>query len=122
MTRQDERLTFESSHGIIVCDGWGNIKPNESDLSDWLNDVLKIDVEELENYYILNKLKPNEIDGGDVLDFGYWDKGGVYHKADENWRLTTFHNQDIKLNKDVTKLVADSFCWIAKNRKIYLDK
>jgi len=116
MTKSQERLTFESSHGIIVCNGLGLIVRSESDLSDWLNDIAKIDVEELENYYTLNGIDFGEIDSGDVLDFGYWDMDGNYHKPDKNWRMTTFYNQDLNDHKEIVNMVNNSFDWIGKNR------
>lgn len=105
-------MEFESSNGTLLVNKNGTIDKN-SDLSDWLLDIEKVDIEELDNYYKLNGLKICE--GGDVLDFGWWDKKGNYNKPEKDWRLETFHKQGLS-SKKVKKIVEESFNWIEKNR------
>lgn len=105
---------FISSCGELYVNFDGTIG-KESEISDWLLDISKVDVEELENYYKLNNLI-GALDGGDVLDFGWWDKEGEYNKPEKSWRLEVFHNQDFDEAK-VLGIVEKSFGWIDKNRK-----
>lgn len=107
-------MDFESSNGTLLVNEDGTINKN-SDLSGWLLDIVKVDIEELDNYYKLQDLGVCE--GGDVLDFGWWDKEGKYNEPDKIWRLETFHNPDLS-DKKVKEIVDESFNWINKNRKL----
>jgi len=106
-------MDFESSHGTLIINEKGEVLPS-SDISDWLETIGRVDVEELHHYYSINEL--GQFDSGDVMDFGYWDKDGVYFKPDMDWRLEMFHNQDFS-EVQTKKVVKKSFEWIEKNRK-----
>jgi len=105
---------FISSCGDLFIDDYGNVLP-QSDLTDWLLDIGKVDVEELIHYFQLNGF--DGLDDGDVLDFGYWDKNGEYHKPDITWRIETFHNQNFTTEK-VNEVIEKSKEWIKKYRTI----
>jgi hypothetical protein len=111
----NEELTFISSHGTLVVDCNGTINNELSDLSDWLNDIGKVDVEELDNYCCLSSVYP--IDGGDVLDFGYWDKQGAYIEPNREWRERCFHNI-VFTEKKNNELIEEAYNWIKQNRGI----
>lgn len=106
-------LRFHSSHGSVVCSEDGTIKHELSDLSDWLNDIGKVDVEELDNYGCLSGIYP--IDSGDVLDFGYWDKKGKYVEPDRWWREQSFHNRYFTQEKN-QQIIEEAYNWIEQNR------
>lgn len=107
-------ITFYSSHGFIVCDEKGTIKHELSDLSDWLNDIGKIDVEELDRYS--KGLGCYPIEGGDVLEFGYWDKQGVYIEPDREFRERCFHSIEFTEEQN-NKLIEEAYNWIEQNRR-----
>lgn len=104
---------FESSHGIVAVTEDGNVIESESELSDWLLTIQKVDIEEIKHYHNLNKIEfENE---GDVLDFGYWDKKGKYHKPDFNWRKDTYHSQELT-KTEIKNIIRLSKLWIKENR------
>lgn len=105
---------FISSFGDLFIDDYGNVLP-QSDLTDWLLDIGKVDVEELIHYFQLNGF--DGLDDGDVLDFGYWDKNGEYHKPAIKWRIDNFHNQNFTTEK-VNEVIEKSKEWIKKYRTI----
>lgn len=105
-------MIFESSNGTLLVNENGEIH-KDSDLSDWLLDIEKVDIEELDNYYKLNGLDLCE--GGDVLDFGWWDKQGNYNKPKKSWRKEIFHNQKLS-KKEIKNVVKQSFEWIKNSR------
>jgi len=105
---------FISSFGDLFIDDYGNVLP-QSDLSDWLLDIGKVDVEELIHYFQLNGF--DGLDDGDVLNFGYWDKNGEYHKPEIKWRIENFHNQNFTTEK-VNEVIEKSKEWIKKYRTI----
>ena len=110
----DTPYHFISSHGDLFIDKFGNVLP-QSDLSDWLLEIGKVDVEELIHY-----LQLNGFDGlvdGDVLDFGYWDKNGEYHKPDITWRRDTFHNQDFRYTQ-IEEVITKNEQWLNKYRTV----
>lgn len=107
-------MEFISSNGTLLVNKDGTIH-KDSDLSDWLLTIHKIDIEELDNYYKIQKI--GKCEGGDVMDFGYWDKNGNYFIPEKQWRLDVFHNQKIKDKKEIQKTVEESFKWIEFNRK-----
>lgn len=107
-------MEFESSNGTLLVNENGSINENSDfDNDSWLSDISKVDIEELDNYYKLQGL--GKCEGGDVLDFGWWDKKGNYDKPDRDWRIETFHKQDLK-EEEVNTIVATSFQWIEDNR------
>jgi hypothetical protein len=105
-------MEFESSNGILLVNEDGTIN-KDSELSEWLLEIQKVDIEELDNYYKIQGLEL--CDGGDVLDFGWWDKKGNYNQPEKSWRLETFHRQDMS-EKKIKNIVKQSFDWINKNR------
>ena len=117
-------MEFISSNGYLFVNEDGTIHP-DSDTEDWLGTIQKVDIEELDNYLGLFDL--GLCDGGDVLDFGYWDKQGVYHEPSKQWRVDTFHRvaveSDTKEAKEywtesqIQKTIEESFEWINNNRK-----
>lgn len=111
----NEELTFISSNGTLVVDSKGTINNELSDLSDWLNDIGKVDIDELDNYALLMGINP--IDSGDVLDFGYWDKKGKYVEPDRWWREQVFHNIYFTKEKN-EQIIEKSYDWINQNRGI----
>ncbi len=116
MKRQEELLEFISSNGTLLINEQGNVNEKESDLNEWLLTISKVDMEELGNYYRLMRhdFLP---EGGDVLDFCYWDKEGKYHVADKNWRYETFHNVELK-SREIEPIVDLSYEWIENNRTL----
>jgi hypothetical protein len=107
-------IQFISSNGILVVNEKGEVIIKESDLSDWLLTIKKVDIEEIDNYLSLNGF--GSCEGGDVLDFGYWDKENVYHTPSKSWRIDTFHNQDFEENK-IIEVVSKSFDWLSEKIK-----
>ncbi len=107
-------MEFESSNGLLLVNEDGTINEN-SEISEWLLDIEKVDIEELDNYYKIQGL--GQCEGGDVLDFGWWDKEGNYNQPEKNWRLEVFHNTELN-DKEVDEVVEKSFNWINKNRKV----
>ena len=112
----NKKYHFISSCGDLFIDDYGNVLPN-SDLTDWLLDIDKVDVEELIHYLQLNGF--DGLDDGDVLDFGYWDKNGEYHKPNITWRRDTFHKQDF-LNTQIEEVITKTEQWLNKYRSIFV--
>lgn len=116
-------MEFISSNGYLYVNEDGTIHP-DSDIEDWLLDIDKVDIEELDNYLSYYDLPLAQ--GGDVLDFGYWDKGGIYHPPSKQWREDTFHRVSVDSDPDEAKaywnkerikeVIDKSFEWIKKNR------
>lgn len=105
-------MSFESSNGILLVNEDGTVH-KDSDLSGWLLEIFRVDMEELDNYYSINMR--GKCDGGDVLDFGWWNKEGEYNMPERDWRIVTFHNQDFN-EGEVGDVVDQSFQWIDNNR------
>lgn len=116
-------MEFISSNGHLYVNEDGSIHP-DSEMEDWLLDIDKVDIEELDNYLSYYDLPAAQ--GGDVLDFGYWDKGGIYHPPSKQWREDTFHRVSVDSDPDEAKaywnkerikeVIDKSFEWIKKNR------
>lgn len=117
-------MEFISSNGTLYVNEDGTIHP-DSDIDDsWLLDVERIDIEELDNYLSYYDLPLAQ--GGDVLDFGYWDKNGVYHLPPRQWREDVFHRVSVDSDPDEAKsywteeriqeTIDKSFDWIKNNR------
>ena len=123
----DYQLEFISSHGTLYVNEDGtinNIEWEDSyDESSWLLDIERVDIEELDNYLSYYDLPLAQ--GGDVLDFGYWDKDGEYHPPEKFWRENVFHRIIVNSDPDEVKaywtkeriqeVIDESFKWI----KIY---
>jgi len=118
-------MEFISSHGTLYVNEDGtinNIEWEDSyDESSWLLDIERVDIEELDNY--LSYYDFELADGGDVLDFAYWDKNGVYHLPNKQWREDTFHKVPISdeekkfwTSEEIMKVIDKSFNWIKENR------
>jgi len=118
-------MEFISSHGTLYVNEDGTINSIEwedsYDESSWLLDIERVDIEELDNY--LSYYDFELADGGDVLDFGYWDKNGVYHLPSRQWREDTFHKVPISdeekkfwTSEEIMKVIDKSFNWIKENR------
>jgi hypothetical protein len=107
-------MTFISSNGTLKVNENGTIH-KDSDIEGWLLDIDKVDLEELDSYYKIQGLENCE--GGDVLDFCWWDKEGNYNKAEESWRIETFHRPEFSEEK-TKEVVAMSFKWISDNRNV----
>jgi len=110
----NNKYHFISSHGDLYIDKDGNVLP-QSDLSDWLLEIGKVDVEELIHYLQLNGF--DGLDDGDVLDFGYWDKNGEYHKPNIEYRKDNFHNQDFRYTQ-IDEVITKTEEWLNKYRTI----
>ena len=116
-------MEFISSHGYLYVNEDGTIH-TDSDIEDWLLDVERVDIKELDNYLSYYDLPITE--GGDVLDFGYWDKDGVYHMPSRQWREEVFHRvsvdsdpdeaKDYWTREEILKVIDKSFNWIKENR------
>lgn len=116
-------MEFISSHGYLYVNEDGTIH-TDSDIEDWLLDVERVDIKELDNYLSYYDLPIT--DGGDVLDFGYWDKDGVYHMPSRQWREEVFHRvsvdsdpdeaKDYWTREEILKVIDKSFNWIKENR------
>jgi len=118
-------MEFISSHGTLYVNEDGtinNIEWEDSyDESSWLLNIERVDIEELDNY--LSYYDFELADGGDVLDFAYWDKNGVYHLPSRQWREDTFHKVPISdeekkfwTSEEIMKVIDKSFNWIKENR------
>ena len=106
---------FQSSCGELVVDENGLVNTEKSELDDWLLDIAKVDMIELSNYYKICGHKENIDLDGDVLDFGFWNKEGIYNPPPKSWRIDIFHNCDkssIEQLKDID--IAEK--WIKENR------
>ena len=116
-------MEFESSHGTLYVNEDGTIHP-DSDTDDWLGTIHRVDIEELDNY--VSYYGFGSRDGGDVLDFGYWDKDGEYHAPSKSWREGVFHRIIVNSDPDEVKAywtkeriqeaIDKSFNWIKENR------
>jgi len=85
MTEELIPMQFESSFGILLVNEDGTIhKDSDFDTTSWLSDIRKVDIQELDNYYLSKGW--GKAQGGDVLDFGWWDKKGNYNKPSKKWR------------------------------------
>lgn len=105
---------FISSHGYLYIDKFGNVLP-QSDLSDWLLEIDNVDVEELIHYLQLNGF--DGLHDGDVLDFGYWDMNGEYHKPHIGHRKDNFHNQDFRYTQ-IEEVITKTEQWLNKYRTV----
>ena len=110
----DTPYHFISSHGDLFIDKDGNVLP-QSDLSDWLLEIGKVDVEELIHYLQLNGF--DGLDDGDVLGFGYWDKNGEYHNPHIGHRKDNFHNQDFRYTQ-IEEVITKTEQWLNKYRTV----
>jgi len=116
-------MEFISSNGHLYVNEDGTIHP-DSEVEGWLLDIEKVDIEELDNYLSYYDLSGAQ--DGDVLDFAYWDKDGVYHLPSRQWREDTFHRVIVDSDPDEAKaywtreriqeVIDESFEWIKKNR------
>tara|TARA_Y100000389_G_C17330170_1_gene447641 strand:+ start:319 stop:675 length:357 start_codon:yes stop_codon:yes gene_type:complete len=107
-------MEFESSNGTLLVNENGSInKDSDFENDSWLSEISKVDIEELDNYYKIQGL--GKCEGGDVLDFGWWDKKGNYNKPEKSWRMGTFHKQDLEKD-EVNTIITTSFQWIEDNR------
>lgn len=121
-------LEFISSDGYVYVNEDGTLDSIEwagsMDETSWLLNIERVDIEELDNY--LSYYDLDIAQGGDVLDFGYWDKGGVYHLPDRQWRENVFHrisvDSDPEESKDywtkerIQEVIDKSYEWIKENR------
>lgn len=117
-------MEFISTHGTLYVNEDGTIHP-DSDIDDWLGTIHRVDIEELDNYLSYYDFDINQREGGDVLDFGYWDKDGEYHAPEKSWREDVFHRVIVDSDPDEAKaywtkeriqeVIDESFEWI----KIY---
>lgn len=125
---KEKSIHFVSSHGDLYVFRDGTIDEertvyHDPDDPNWLQDIGKVDMEELENYYKLSEV-PDKLDCGDVLDFGYWTKGGVYNVPPLRWRLETFHNSAFLKENKIYKILSalrDSIKWIEEKRDVRVD-
>lgn len=113
MEKELNPMSFESSHGTLLVNEDGAIHP-DSDTEDWLGTISKVDIEELDNYYALQGIE-GKCEGGDVMDFGYWDKKGKYFEPEKDWRLNVFHSRELS-RAQARRIVNKSFEWIKINR------
>lgn len=92
-------VRFESSWGSFDCDKDGNVinldAVDEED--NYLFNIQKVDLEEYKSFLKTKNLELS--DSEDVLAVGFWDKNGIYNKADEDWRKEIFNNEKIKLSE-----------------------
>ena len=75
-------IHFVSSHGELYVNQDGTVS-DKSDLSDWLLDIARVDIDEWKAW---TKKHDIESDCGDVLELAYWDKSGRYIQADLDFR------------------------------------
>ena len=117
-------MEFISSHGTLYVNEDGTIH-SDTDIDDgWLLDIERVDIEELDNYLSYYDLPIT--DGGDVLDFAYWDNDGVYHLPPRQWREDVFHRVSVDSDPNESKahwtkerineVIDKSFNWIKENR------
>ena len=77
-------MQFDSSFGILLVNEDGTIHEDSDFDTSWLSDIHKVDIEELDNYYLSKGWDKTK--GGDVLEFGWWDKEGNYNEPNKKWR------------------------------------
>lgn len=82
-------IHFVSSHGELYINQDGTVS-DKSDLSDWLLDIAKIDIDEWKTWTNKHNI---ESDCGDVLELAYWDKSGDYVEADLDFRKDMVANK-----------------------------
>ena len=117
-------MEFISSNGYVYVNNDGTIDSiewAEDDKSNWLYDLERVDIEELENYLSYYDFELGE--GGDVLDFAWWDKDGVYHLPSRQWREDTFHKiaisdeeKEFWTQEKIQETIDMSYEWIKENR------
>lgn len=78
----EQLIHFVSSHGELYINQDGTVS-DKSDLSDWLLDINKVDIDEWKTWTNKHNI---ESDCGDVLELAYWDKSGDYIEADLDFR------------------------------------
>ena len=88
-------IHFISSHGELYVNQDGTIS-GKSDLSDWLLNIAKVDIDEWFTWTNKHNIKS---DCGDVLELAYWDKSGNYIQADLDFRNDMVAN---KLHKPLS--------------------
>ena len=112
--KESTLMEFESSNGTLLLnrDGLVDVRSDIAPHS-WLENISRVDIEELDHYYKIQGL--GKCTGGDVLDFGWWDKKGCYNKPEIDWRMETFHCQYLT-EDEVKDVVEESYEWIAKHR------
>jgi hypothetical protein len=117
-------MEFISSHGTLYVNEDGTIHP-DTDIDDsWVLSIERVDIEELDNYLSYYDLPLAQ--GGDVLDFGYWDNKGVYRLPPRQWREDVFHRVSVDSDPDeakaywtkerINEVIDKSFEWIKENR------
>jgi hypothetical protein len=84
MTQELIPMQFQSSFGILFVNEDGTIHEESDFENSWLSEIHKVDIEELDNYYLSQGL--DKAQGGDVLEFGWWDKQGNYNEPNKKWR------------------------------------
>ena len=109
-----DEYEFCSSHGDLRIDAKGNVLNDPDELEDWLCTIKKVDVDELMRYNRAMDFGDCLTDG-DVLDFGFWDKEGKYHKPDEKWRHETYHNKNLD-ERVREQIINYSIIWINRHR------
>lgn len=80
-------VEFRSSNGTLVVNMEGHVIPEKSELSDYLMDIVKVDLVEMLKF---EKSIGNELfDWGsyDILNVGYWNKDGSYEEPCHEWRI-----------------------------------
>jgi hypothetical protein len=117
-------MEFISSHGTLYVNEDGTIHPNTDIDDSWVLSIERVDIEELDNYLSYYDLPPAQ--GGDVLDFGYWDNKGVYRLPPRQWREDVFHRVSVDSDPDeakaywtkerINEVIDKSFEWIKNNR------
>ena len=75
-------IHFISSHGELYIHQDGTVS-EKSDLSDWLLDIDKVDINEWKTWTNKHNI---DSDCGDVLELAYWDKSDNYIQADLDFR------------------------------------
>jgi len=110
---------FVSSHGELYINGDGTINKEKSDLGsndadNWLHTIEKVDMDEWIHWnQLIGILEP---DCGDSLDFGFWDKNGVYHAPDLTWRKEDFVDNGILTQEQVHRAIEKTKAWLRTYR------
>ncbi len=110
-------MSIESSHGTLVVDDKGFVLKEESDLSDYLENIYRIDIEEVENYIKNMGLEVDDVldSAEDIMRFGFWDEAGTYNLPERQYRIDSFCSTE-QSDEERNAAVYKSYEWIRKKR------
>ncbi len=106
---EQEPIHLISSCGEVYVNADGSIH-KKSELSDYLLNIAKIDMEE---WIAWGQRCGISCDSGDVLEVAYWDKDGEWHEPDWDFRAGVFNTD----TEDAKQIIKNQKAWIRTYRK-----